>query len=126
MKLFSMPTAMLWLVVTERQSVIVTRYISLDGGIEDPAGVENSGLGDWTGPFRRGPEGDKAKLATVRTVRVRFAYCLCFSPIDGDPHLGEISRIYEGQTHFRVPDARNSSTYLFGDALELRKYASPV
>lgn len=42
--------------------IVVTEYISLDGVIEDPVGIENSGLGNWTGPFSRGPEGDKFKL----------------------------------------------------------------
>ena len=32
-------------------NIIATNYISLDGVIEDPVGMENSGLGDWTGPF---------------------------------------------------------------------------
>ncbi len=41
---------------------VVTEYISLDGVIEDPVGTENSGLGNWTGPFSRGPEGDRFKL----------------------------------------------------------------
>ena len=41
--------------------IIATQYISLDGVIEDPVGMENSGLGDWTGPFSRGPVGDKFK-----------------------------------------------------------------
>jgi dihydrofolate reductase len=41
--------------------IVVTQYISLDGVIEDPVGLEDSGLGDWTGPFTRGPEGDKFK-----------------------------------------------------------------
>jgi dihydrofolate reductase len=36
--------------------------MSLDGVIQDPVGMERSGLGDWTGPFTRGPEGDKFKL----------------------------------------------------------------
>ena len=33
--------------------VIVTQYISRDGVIEDLVGMEDSGLGDWTGPFSR-------------------------------------------------------------------------
>src|SRR5947209_7548463 len=41
--------------------IVVTEYMSLDGVIEDPVGMENSGLGNWTGPFSRGPEGDKFK-----------------------------------------------------------------
>ena len=43
-------------------SIVVTDYISLDGVIEDPVGKEDSGLGNWTGPFSRGPEGDQFKL----------------------------------------------------------------
>src|SRR5438477_403378 len=42
--------------------IVVTEYMSLDGVIEDPVGMENSGLGNWTGPFQRGPEGDSFKL----------------------------------------------------------------
>jgi len=41
--------------------IVVTQYMSLDGVIEDPVGMENSGLGDWTGPFTRGPAGDAFK-----------------------------------------------------------------
>jgi dihydrofolate reductase len=46
--------------------IIATQYISLDGVIEDPVGMENSGLGDWTGPFVRGPEGDEFKENELR------------------------------------------------------------
>lgn len=46
--------------------VIATQYISLDGVIEDPVGMENSGLDNWTGPFSRGPEGDKFKDEELR------------------------------------------------------------
>ena len=45
--------------------IIATQYMSLDGVIEDPVGMENSGLGDWIGPFSRGPAGDKFKDAEV-------------------------------------------------------------
>jgi len=43
------------------KKIIVTEYISVDGVIEDPVGMEGSGLGNWTGPFSRGPAGDKFK-----------------------------------------------------------------
>ena len=39
--------------------LITIQYISVDGVIQDPVGMEGSGLGDWTGPFKRGPKGDK-------------------------------------------------------------------
>ncbi len=43
------------------RKLVVTQYMTLDGVIEDPVGMEGSGLGDWTGPFERGPEGDRFK-----------------------------------------------------------------
>lgn len=46
--------------------IVATQYISLDGVIEDPVGMENSGLGNWIGPFTRGPEGDKFKDDELR------------------------------------------------------------
>lgn len=38
--------------------LIVSDYITLDGVVQDPVGMENSGLGNWTGPYARGPAGD--------------------------------------------------------------------
>jgi dihydrofolate reductase len=46
--------------------IIATQYISLDGVIEDPVGMENSGLGNWIGPFSRGPAGDQFKDDELR------------------------------------------------------------
>ena len=43
------------------RKIVATDYISLDGVVEDPVGMENSGLGNWIGPFRRGPAGDRFK-----------------------------------------------------------------
>ncbi|HEV2516236.1 MAG TPA: dihydrofolate reductase family protein [Devosia sp.] len=40
------------------RKLIVSTYVSLDGVIQDPVGMENSGLGNWVGPYSRGPEGD--------------------------------------------------------------------
>jgi dihydrofolate reductase len=44
------------------KKIVVTEYVSVDGVVEDPVGMEDSGLGNWTGPFSRGPEGDRFKL----------------------------------------------------------------
>lgn len=41
--------------------IVVTQYMSLDGVVEDPVGMEGSGLGDWTGAYARGPLGDSFK-----------------------------------------------------------------
>ncbi|TCR70548.1 dihydrofolate reductase family protein [Bosea sp. BK604] len=43
------------------RKLVVAQYMSLDGVIEDPVGMEDSGLGNWVGPFSRGPEGDRFK-----------------------------------------------------------------
>jgi dihydrofolate reductase len=43
------------------RKLVVSQYVSLDGVTEDPVGMEGSGLGDWTGPFKRGPDGDAFK-----------------------------------------------------------------
>jgi dihydrofolate reductase len=51
---------------TTMGKIIATQYISLDGVIEDPVGMENSGLGNWTGPYARGPAGDAFKDTELR------------------------------------------------------------
>ena len=40
------------------RKLVLSCYTSLDGVVQDPVGMENSGLGNWTGQFNRGPEGD--------------------------------------------------------------------
>ena len=41
------------------RKLVVSVYVSLDGVVQDPVGMENSGLGNWVGPFSRGPAGDE-------------------------------------------------------------------
>ena len=41
--------------------IVATDYVTLDGVIQDPVGMEGSGLGNWTGPFSRGEVGDRIK-----------------------------------------------------------------
>ena len=53
--------------------IVATNYISLDGVIEDPVGMEGSGLGNWTGPCSRGNAGDQFK-----TDELFAADCLIF------------------------------------------------
>jgi dihydrofolate reductase len=43
------------------RKIIASQYLSLDGVLEDPVGMEDTGLGNWTGPFSRGPQGDAFK-----------------------------------------------------------------
>ena len=37
--------------------IVVAQFVSLDGVIEDPVGMETLGRGDWTGRASSGPEG---------------------------------------------------------------------
>lgn len=41
------------------RKLVASVYSSLDGVVQDPVGMENSGLGNWVGPFKRGPQGDE-------------------------------------------------------------------
>jgi dihydrofolate reductase len=47
------------------RKIIASQYLSLDGVLEDPVGMEGSGLGNWTGPYSRGPVGDAFKHAEL-------------------------------------------------------------
>jgi dihydrofolate reductase len=42
--------------------IIVTEFVSVDGGVEDPGGAEDFRHGGWSFEFDRGHEGDKFKL----------------------------------------------------------------
>jgi dihydrofolate reductase len=41
------------------RKLVLSCYSSIDGVVQDPVGMESSGLGNWTGPYNRGPEGDQ-------------------------------------------------------------------
>src|SRR3954447_2508667 len=45
--------------------VVVSQFVSADGGIEDPGGAEGHERGGWAFKFERGEEGDKFKLDEV-------------------------------------------------------------
>jgi dihydrofolate reductase len=47
------------------KKIIASQYLSLDGVLEDPVGMEESGLGNWTGPYTRGAKGDAFKHAEL-------------------------------------------------------------
>jgi dihydrofolate reductase len=46
-------------------TIVVTEFVSLDGGMEDPGGSENFRHGGWSFEIPRGDEGDKFKLDEV-------------------------------------------------------------
>lgn len=52
------------------RKLVVSVYVSLDGVVQDPVGMENSGLGNWVGPFSRGPEGDEIMHQELRAADI--------------------------------------------------------
>src|SRR5919198_1343699 len=45
--------------------VVVSEFVSVDGVMEDPGGVEGFERGGWAFQFDRGPDGDRFKLDEV-------------------------------------------------------------
>ena len=45
--------------------LVVSQFVSVDGGIEDPGGSEGWDRGGWAFEYERGPDGDKFKLDEV-------------------------------------------------------------
>ncbi|MBX9454339.1 MAG: dihydrofolate reductase family protein [Mesorhizobium sp.] len=99
--------------------IIATQYMSLDGVIQDPVGMEGSGLGDWTGPFSRGPKGDAFKhreLADADAMiygRVTYDGFAAVWPLVNDPE-GYAARInslpkYVASRTLETVDWSNSS-----------------
>lgn len=44
---------------TVPRRLVVSAYVSADGVSEDPVGMEDTGLGNWTGGVTRGSRGDE-------------------------------------------------------------------
>jgi dihydrofolate reductase len=45
--------------------IVVSQFVTVDGGVEDPGGSEGSPFGGWAFKFERGEEGDRFKLDEV-------------------------------------------------------------
>ncbi len=99
--------------------IIATQYMSLDGIIQDPVGMEGSGLGDWTGPFSRGPKGDAFKhreLADAKAMicgRVTYDGFAAVWPFVNDPegYAARMNRLpkYVASRTLKSTDWSNSS-----------------
>jgi dihydrofolate reductase len=105
--------------------LVVTQYISLDGVIEDPVGMENSGLGDWTGPFTRGPEGERLKQEELDAAgslllgrRTYDAFAAVWPHVTDSPFADRINALpkHVASTALTAADWQGSSI-LKGDAL---------
>lgn len=103
-------------------TIIATQYISLDGVIEDPVGMEDSGLGDWTGDFSRGPKGDAFKekelfdaAALILGRRTYDGFAAVWPSVPGDyaAHINAMPK-HLASTTIAAPDWSNTTT-LQGD-----------
>ncbi len=107
------------------RKLVVTQYISLDGVIEDPVGMENSGLGDWTGPFSRGPEGERLKQAELEAAdglllgrKTYEAFAAVWPQVEDGPFSGRINALPKHIASTTLTRASwNNSEVLQGDAL---------
>ncbi len=110
--------------------IIATQYISVDGVIQDPVGMEGSGLGDWTGPFTRGPKGDRFKYEELMRAealilgRVTYDGFAAVWPTAKDPEgfadrINALPKFVASRT--LKTTAWNNSTLITGDLIEAAK-----
>jgi hypothetical protein len=52
--------------------IAATDYVTLDGVMQDPVGMENSGLGNWTRPFSPWPA-QRVAMGALRGSRINPA-----------------------------------------------------
>ena len=53
-------------------TIVVTEFVSIDGGFEDPGGSESYEYGGWTFEYDRGDEGNKFKLDELMDAKVQL------------------------------------------------------
>lgn len=109
------------------RNIVATDYMTLDGVVQDPVGMENSGLGNWTGPFRRGPVGDGIKHEELMAAgalllgRVTYDGFAAVWPTIDDPE-GFARRINSLPKHVASRTLAsadwNNSTMVQGDLIE--------
>jgi len=109
------------------RNIVATDYMTLDGVVQDPVGMENSGLGNWTGPFRRGPVGDRIKHEELMAAgalllgRVTYDGFAAVWPTIDDPE-GFARRINSLPKHVASRTLAsadwNNSTIVQGDLIE--------
>jgi dihydrofolate reductase len=107
--------------------VVVTQFVSVDGGIEDPGGSEDWDRGGWAFKFDRGDEGNKFKLDELFAVEAHLLGRVTYEgfaeawPSRKDP-MGFADRMNEMPKYVvssTLEDPTwNNTTVLKGDAAE--------
>lgn len=105
--------------------IVVTEYISVDGVVEAPSGMEDFERVGWTDPFSRGPEGDQFKIDETMTSDALLLGRLTyegFAPVW--PHVeGEFADKFNSMPKYVISSTLvdpewNNTTVLRGDLVE--------
>jgi dihydrofolate reductase len=105
--------------------IVITEFVSLDGVIEDPGGVEGFKLGGWVVEINRGEGGDKFKLAETLETEALLLGRRTYDTFAASwtSRSGEFADRFNGLPKYVVsstledPDW-NNSTVLKGDVVE--------
>jgi dihydrofolate reductase len=109
--------------------IVVTEYISVDGVVEGPSGMESFERVGWTDAFGRGPEGDQFKLDEVMNSEAMLLGRVTydgFAPV-WPHHKGELADKFNAMPKYVVSKTLtdpewNNTTVLSGDVVgEARK-----
>jgi dihydrofolate reductase len=105
--------------------IVITEYISVDGVVEAPSGMEDFARVGWTDAFTRGPEGDKFKwdetMASDALLLGRVTYD-GFAPVWPQVE-GEFADKFNAMPKYVVSSTLqnpewNNTTVLRGDVIE--------
>jgi dihydrofolate reductase len=103
--------------------IVVSQFVSLDGVVEDPVGIEELGRGAWSDSASSGPEGGKYKIDEIRDAaamllgrRTYDGYVAAWPSRDGE-YADKINGMpkYVVSSTLRDPEWSNT-TVLEGDA----------
>ena len=105
--------------------IVVTEYVTLDGVIEAPGGVEDYRHVNWAMDFTRGPEGDSFKLEETRASEALLLGRITYEgfAIAWPTMEGEFADKFNAMPKYVVSSTLtdpewNNTTVLTGDAAE--------
>lgn len=105
--------------------LVVTEYISVDGVVEAPSGVETFERVGWTDAFSRGPEGDEFKVAETMGSDAQLLGRITYETFaETWPHVeGEFADYFNSMPKYVVSSTLtdpewNNTTVLAGDLVD--------
>jgi len=113
-------------------TIIVTEYTSLDGVIEGPGGGESFKHAGWTFEYKRGPEGDKFKLAEALDAealllgRVTYEGFAAAWPTRSDPFADKLNSMPKYVVSTSLREARWNNSTILRDVDAVRTVAAGI